>query len=59
MVSFLVTKLVSFFSGLSGFFKLWRDMFEFLPLSIKLLIYFAFGGFLFLCLLRMLVTRGS
>ena len=58
MVSFLITKLISFFSGLSDFFKLWRDMFDMLPLVVKLLIYFAFGGFMLLCLLRMLVTRG-
>ena len=58
MVSFLITKLISFFSGLDDFFKLWRDMFDFLPLSVKLLIYFAFGGFMLLCLLRMLVNRG-
>lgn len=58
MVSFLITKLISFFSGLDNFFKLWRDMFDMLPLTIKLLIYFAFGGFMLLCLLRMLVNRG-
>lgn len=58
MVSFLITKLISFFSGLDDFFKLWRDIFDFLPLSVKLLIYFAFGGFMLLCLLRMLVNRG-
>jgi len=58
MVSFLITKLISFFSGLDDFFKLWRDMFDFFPLPVKLLIYFAFGGFMLLCLLRMLVNRG-
>ncbi len=58
MVSFLITKLVSFFSGLSEFFQLWRDMFDLLPMAVKLLIYFAFGGFMMLCLLRMLVNRG-
>lgn len=58
MVSFLITKLISFFSGLDDFFKLWRDMFDMLPLAVKLLIYFAFGGFMLLCLLRMLVNRG-
>lgn len=58
MVSFLITKLISFFSGLDDFFKLWRDMFDMLPLVVKLLIYFAFGGFMLLCLLRMLVNRG-
>ena len=58
MVSFLITKLISFFSGLDDFFKLWRVIFDFLPLPVKLLIYFAFGGFMLLCLLRMLVNRG-
>lgn len=58
MVSFLITKLISFFSGLDDFFRLWRDMFDMLPLVVKLLIYFAFGGFMLLCLLRMLVNRG-
>ena len=58
MVSFLITKLVSFFSGLDDFFRLWRDMFDMLPLVVKLLIYFGFGGFMLLCLLRMLVNRG-
>lgn len=58
MVSFLITKLISFFSGLDDFFKLWREMFDMLPLVVKLLIYFAFGGFMLLCLLRMLVNRG-
>lgn len=58
MVNFLITKLVSMFSGLSEFFKLWRDMFDMLPLVCKLLLYFAFGGFMLLCLLRMLVNRG-
>lgn len=58
MVSFLITKLISFFSGLDDFFKLLRDIFDFLPLPVKLLIYFAFGGFMLLCLLRMLVNRG-
>ena len=58
MVSFLITKLISFFPGLDDFFKQWRDMFDMLPLPVKLLIYFAFGGFMLLCLLRMLVNRG-
>ena len=58
MVSFLITKLISFFTGLDDFFKLWRDMCDMLPLPVKLLIYFAFGGFMLLCLLRMLVNRG-
>lgn len=58
MVSFLITKLISMFSGLGEFFKLWRDVFDLLPLVCKLLIYFAFGGFMLLCLLRMLVNRG-
>ena len=58
MVNFLITKLISMFSGLSEFFKLWRDMFDCLPLVCKLLIYFSFGGILLLCLLRMLVNRG-
>ena len=58
MISFLITKLISFFSGLDDFFKLWREMFDMLPLVVKLLIYFAFGGFMLLCLLRMLVNRG-
>ena len=57
MVSFLITKLISMFSGLGDFFELWRDMFDML-LVCKLLIYFAFGGFMLLCLLRMLVNRG-
>ena len=58
MVSFLITKLISFFSGLDDFFRFWRDVFDMLPLVVKLLIYFAFGGFMLLCLLRMLVNRG-
>lgn len=33
-------------------------MFDFLPLAVKILIFFAFGGFMLLCLLRMLVNRG-
>lgn len=52
MVNFLITKLISMFSGLGEFFKLWRDMFDCLPLVCKLLIYFSFGGILLLCLLR-------
>lgn len=43
---------------LDDFFQLWRDMFDFLPLPVKVLIFFAFGGVLLLCLLRMLVNRG-
>ena len=57
-MGFIITKLISLFSGLDDFFKLWRDMFDFLPLSVKVLIFFAFGGFMLLCLLRMLVNRG-
>ena len=57
-MGFIITKLASLFSGLDGFFKLWRDMFVFLPLAVKILIFFAFGGFMLLCLLRMLVNRG-
>ena len=57
-MGFLITKLVSFFSGLDDFFKLWRDMFAALPLAVQVLVYFAFGGFTLLCLLRMLVNRG-
>ena len=55
-MGFLITKLVSFFSGLDDFFKLWRDMFAALPLAVQVLVYFAFGGFMLLCLLRMLVN---
>lgn len=58
-MGFLITKLVSFFSGLDDFFKLWRDMFAALPLAVQVLVYFAFGGFMLLCLLRMLVNRGD
>lgn len=57
-MGFLITKLVSFFSGLDDFFKIWRDMFAALPLAVQVLVYFAFGGFMLLCLLRMLVNRG-
>ena len=57
-MGFIITKLASLFSGLDGFFKLWRDMFDFLPLAVKILIFFAFGGFMLLCLLLMLVNRG-
>lgn len=57
-MGFIITKLISFFSGLDDFFKLWRDMFDFLPLPIKVFIFFGFGGFMLLCLLRMIVNRG-
>lgn len=57
-MGYIVTYLVSFFTGLDDFFQLWRDMFDFLPLPVKVLIFFAFGGVLLLCLLRMLVNRG-
>lgn len=57
-MGFIITKLISLFSGLDDFFKLWRDMFDFLPLAVKVLIFFAFSGFMLLCLLRMLVNRG-
>ena len=57
-MGFIITELISLFSGLDDFFKLWRDMFDFLPLAVKVLIFFAFGGFMLLCLLRMLVNRG-
>lgn len=57
-MGYIVTYLVSFFAGLDDFFQLWRDMFDFLPLPVKVLIFFAFGGVLLLCLLRMLVNRG-
>ena len=33
-------------------------MFAALPLAVQVLVYFAFGGFMLLCLLRMLVNRG-
>lgn len=46
------------FTGLHDFFRLWRDMFDVLPLVIKILIYFAFGGVLLLSLLKMLIERG-
>lgn len=54
----IIANLVSFFTGLDDFFKLFRDMFDALPLAVKLLTYFTFGGFMLLCLLRMLVNRG-
>lgn len=57
-MGFLITKLISFFSGLTDFFALWRNMFSALPLVVQVLVYFAFGGFMLLCLLRMLVNRG-
>ena len=33
-------------------------IFAALPLAVQVLVYFAFGGFMLLCLLRMLVNRG-
>lgn len=50
----LLSNLVSLFTGLSGFFGMLRDMFGCLPLVVQVLIYFAFGGFMLLCLLKML-----
>ena len=50
----LLSNLVSLFTGLSGFFGMLRDMFTCLPLVVQVLIYFAFGGFMLLCLLKML-----
>lgn len=54
----LITQLHSFFSGLTEFFALWCDMFTALPLVVQVFIYFAFGGFMLLCLLCMLANRG-
>ena len=50
----LLNNLVSLFTGLSGFFGMLRDMFTCLPLVCQVLIYFSFGGFMLLCLLKML-----
>ena len=43
-MGFLITKLVSFFSGLDDFFKLWRDMFAALPLAVRLPVSMLAGG---------------
>lgn len=50
----LLSNLTSLFVGLTEFFGMLRDMFTCLPLVVQVLIYFGFGGFLLLCLLKML-----
>lgn len=50
----LLKNLSSLFNGLNDFFDMLREMFSCLPIVVQVLIYFAFGGFLLLCLLKML-----
>jgi len=47
----------SLFAGMQQFMELFRSFFDALPLVIKVLIYFSFGGLLLLCLLKMLIER--
>lgn len=49
----------SLFSGMQRFMELFRSFFDALPLVIKILIYFSFGGLLLLCLLKMLIERNT
>ena len=51
----LLANIGSMFSGLYNFFAMLRDFFGCLPLVIQVLIYFTFGSFMLLCLLKMLV----
>jgi phage-related protein len=53
-----LTDIGSLFTGVGGFFTMLRDMFGLLPGVVQVLIYFVFGGFLLLMLLRMLTERG-
>lgn len=50
----LLKNLNSLFHGMTEFFAMIREMFTCLPLVVQVLIYFAFGGYLLLCLLKML-----
>lgn len=54
----LTFNIVSLFTGLGDFFGFFRDFFAALPLPVQALMYFAFGGFMLLMLLKMLFTRG-
>ena len=49
-----LANVASMFSGLYDFFSMFRDFFGCLPLVVQVLIYFTFGSFMFLCLLKML-----
>lgn len=49
----------SLFAGMQQFMELFRSFFDALPLVIKVLIYFSFGGLLLLCLLKMLIERNT
>lgn len=50
----LLSNLTSLFTGLTDFFGMLREMFGCLPAVVQVLIFFGFGGFLLLCLLKML-----
>lgn len=50
----LLKNLASLFRGMDEFFGMLRDMFTCLPIVVQVLVYFAFGGYLLLCLLKML-----
>jgi hypothetical protein len=53
-----LTDIGSMFTGIGSFFTMIRNMFSLLPGVIQVLIYFVFGGFMLLMLLRILTERG-
>lgn len=53
----VLSNLRNLFSGLPDFFKMFRDMFDCLPIVCRVLIYFGFGGVLLLYLVQMLRSK--
>ena len=49
-----LSDIAALFDGVTGFFDFLREFFYTMPLAIQVLCYFAFGGFVFLMLLKML-----
>ena len=50
----LLKNLTSLFRGMDEFFEMLREMFSCLPIVVQVLIFFAFGGYLLLGLVKML-----
>ena len=55
----LIANLALVFTDLGKVFKFFRDFFDALPFSIKLLIYFVFGTVLIFGIFKLVIKVGS
>lgn len=55
----LIADLTLVLTDISKFFQFCTDFFQCLPLAIRILIYFVFGGFLLFGLFRIVMKAGD